>query len=337
MLRFPLMLALFIAPLLSYGSSSDEGAKRPFTIYTSFPVSEMEAYSESFSNYAGLEAGDLRWIQVSESVLMVLLKETQKDLRGDVVFGYSSGFLSAAKGRGFLTPYRPYSLGEAYSQLGDKEGYWSHIYFDLIGFGTDSAVVSLDPAMRPPRSWWDLIKPRWKGRVVMPSPERSESGFRIIATLVGLMGEDRAFEYLRRLDVNIGSYAYSESYMVSDLKSSGGGVVVASSGALSKNKGLIVTYPREGTGLELVGLGILKGTPHLGLAREFLDWALDAGTGALYKSFGPSRFVASDASPLPPEIPLSSSLQYDRWKAETDRPRLLEVWRREVLRKRGIP
>jgi len=335
MLRF--LLIFFTALYLPYGSLADEGVKRPFTIYTSFPVSEMEAYLESFSNYAGLEAGDLRWIQVSESVLMVLLKETQKDLKGDAVFGYSSRFLSAAKSKSFLTPYRPYSRGEAYSQLGDKEGYWSPIYFDLMGFGTDSAVVSLDPAVRPPRSWWDLIKPRWKGRVGMPSPEGSESGFRIIATLVGLMGEERAFEYLRRLDINIRSYAYSEFYMVSDLKSSGGGVVVASSGALSKNKGLIVTYPREGTSLELVGLGILKGTPYLGLAREFLDWALDVGTGALYKSFGPPRFAISDASPLPSEIPFSSSLQYDRWKAEADRPRLLDKWRREVLRERGIP
>ena len=335
MVRVLFILILFVGLIPSYVSAADEAGEeveRTFTIYTGFRVSEMEVYSTSFSTYIGLEAQKLRWIHVSEDVLMVLLRETKGDLKGDVVFGYSAGFLSASKSRGLLTSYRPYSRGETYGRFSDEGGFWSGLYFDLIGFGTDSAMLNEDPTLSPPRSWRDLIKPKWKGRIRMPSPEHSAAGLRIITTLVGLMGEDGAFEYLRRLNLNIRSYAQTESYMVNS-GPGGGGVVIASSKALLKGGGFTLTYPREGTSFELVGLGILKGTPHLGLAQEFVDWALGASAGSLYQSFDSSRYlVPSEGVSFPPKIPLSNSFGYDRVQVGAERTRLLDKWRREVLR-----
>ena len=305
--------------------------ERPFTVYAPFPMDEVQAYLISFSSYTGLERGKLRWVQVSEEVLRVLLRDSVGNFKGDIILGYSSGFLSLAKDTGFLSSYRPYTRVETYERLGDGEGYWSAIYFDLIGFATDPEILAEDATMSPPRSWWDLIKPKWKGRVGMPSPEHSEAGLRIVATLIGLMGEENAFEYLRRLNLNIESYAYTESYLVSGIERDKG-VVIASSATLLSGQGLVVTYPREGSSFEAAGLGILKGTPHLGLAQEFVNWALSERAGALYSSFDSTRIIPSESSHQQAEIPLSTSLSYDRWKIRADRLRLINRWRREVLR-----
>ncbi len=51
---------------------------------------------------------------------------------------------------------------------------------------------------------------------------------------------------------------------------------------------LVLTFPEEGTGFEIGGMGILKGAKHLDAAKKWFDWALTAETQALgpkYKAY----------------------------------------------------
>ncbi len=51
---------------------------------------------------------------------------------------------------------------------------------------------------------------------------------------------------------------------------------------------LVLTFPEEGTGFEIGGMGILKGAKHLDAAKKWFDWALTAEAQALgpkYKAY----------------------------------------------------
>ena len=51
--------------------------------------------------------------------------------------------------------------------------------------------------------------PRFRGEIQVANPNSSGTAYVIIATLVQLMGEDQAFDYMRRLHPNVNSYARS--------------------------------------------------------------------------------------------------------------------------------
>ena len=60
-----------------------------------------------------------------------------------------------------------------------------------------------------PRSWVDLLKPEDNGEIQVANPGSSGMAHTMIATLVQLMGEDKAFECLKSLHKNVSPYTRS--------------------------------------------------------------------------------------------------------------------------------
>src|SRR5205085_10960623 len=65
--------------------------------------------------------------------------------------------------------------------------------------------------MAVPRAWADLLKPEYKGEIQVANPAPSGTAYTMIATLVQLMGEDKAFEYLKGLHRNVSTYTRSRT------------------------------------------------------------------------------------------------------------------------------
>jgi iron(III) transport system substrate-binding protein len=73
----------------------------------------------------------------------------------------------------------------------DKEGYLSSLYSTGYAFIYNTRKIKAEEV---PRSYEDLLHPRWRGRLVM---DREEYDY--FAGLIGIMGESRATQYLKRL------------------------------------------------------------------------------------------------------------------------------------------
>ena len=63
--------------------------------------------------------------------------------------------------------------------------------------------------MPEPKCWADLIKPEFKDEIQVANPNSSGTSYTMLATLVQLMGEDKAFEYLKALHKNVNQYTKS--------------------------------------------------------------------------------------------------------------------------------
>jgi iron(III) transport system substrate-binding protein len=50
---------------------------------------------------------------------------------------------------------------------------------------------------------------------------------------------------------------------------------------IEKGSPLVLTFPEEGTGYEIGGMGIIKGAKHLDAAQKWFDWALEPATQEL--------------------------------------------------------
>ena len=71
-----------------------------------------------------------------------------------------------------------------------------------LGFGFNTELLAKKNLAAP--AWWvDLLKPGYKGEVQVANPNASGTAYVVIATLIQILGEDKAFAYLKGLRANI--------------------------------------------------------------------------------------------------------------------------------------
>ncbi len=54
-----------------------------------------------------------------------------------------------------------------------------------------------------PKCWADLLNPAFKGEIQIAYPNSSGTAYTALASLVQIMGEDQAFDYLKKLNANV--------------------------------------------------------------------------------------------------------------------------------------
>lgn len=93
--------------------------------------------------------------------------------------------------QGILAPYKALARDAIPAGLRDDEGYWAGIYVRQFVLAYNTRLVSQKDA---PRDWWDLLNPRWKGKIGM---DREETEW--YAALAEYWGRDKARKFMRAL------------------------------------------------------------------------------------------------------------------------------------------
>jgi iron(III) transport system substrate-binding protein len=113
---------------------------------------------------------------------------------------------------GLLDAYRPAYIndlhGWAVRQYAMSQNYVGGFYTSAIGFGYNEEVLK-KKNLPPPKCWKDLLNPIYKGEIETSHPASSGTAYTILAGLVQLMGEDAAFDYLKKLNKNVTQYTRS--------------------------------------------------------------------------------------------------------------------------------
>jgi iron(III) transport system substrate-binding protein len=126
--------------------------------------------------------------------------------------------------------------------------------------------------LKAPASWADLADPAWKGKIVIPDPERSSSSYVALYGLQDLMGQE-VFEKLVRNAVVVGttSGAYegvaNGEFAVAVTMEYAAYQYVA--GGLDT---IDLVYPKEGTFLSPEGMALIKGGRNPESARKLYDF-----------------------------------------------------------------
>jgi len=93
---------------------------------------------------------------------------------------------------GLLAPYFSPERKMIPDDLKDKRGMWTSVYVNSIVLGFNSNLMKGQPV---PRSYSDLLLPRWKGRKI--SVDDTYATF--LQGLISVWGKDKALEYLKKL------------------------------------------------------------------------------------------------------------------------------------------
>ena len=255
--------------------------------------------------------------------------------------GTGDPFLQAAE-VGLLEPYRPVYLNDLHGwsvrQYAMSHDMVGGFYTSAIGFGWNTELLK-KKKLPAPKCWADLIKPEYKGEVEISHPASSGTAYTVLAGLVQQMGEDAAFDYLKKLHRNISNYTRSGQAQAPNVAK--GEVAVGITFMVSfepwrHNKYPIETAaPCEGTSYEVGGIALIKGARNPEAAKRYYDWLMSpAGQSAGGRS-NSLQYPANKTFTPDPRIPRLDDVRlikydFEKYGKAAERRRLIERWTKDV-------
>ncbi len=244
---------------------------------------------------------------------------------------------------GLLEAYRPDYLadlhGWAVRQYAMSQNYVGGFYTSAIGFGWNEEVLKKKKLLAP-RCWKDLLDPRYKGEIETSHPASSGTGYTIVAGLVQLMGEDQAFDYLKKLHRNITQYTRSGTAQARSVAKGevaiGVSFIFGFENERVTNKFPVYSAaPCEGTGYEIGGIALVKGSRNREAARHYYDWLMGPQGQQIGARANSLQVPANKTFKPDPRIPALDSVRlvkydFEKYGKASERRRLLERWTREV-------
>ena len=174
----------------------------------------------------------------------------------------------------------------------------------------------------------------------MANPASSGTAYTMIATLVQLMGEDKAFDYLKALHKNVSQYTRSGTGPIKAVARGETAVSISfvHDGPGEKMQGFPVetVTPSEGTGAEIGSMSIIKGARNLDAAKKFYEWALTPQrAGVRRRRQAVPAAVATRRRRVDPHVPDFKKIKfidydYAKYGASAERRRLIARWEKDV-------
>jgi iron(III) transport system substrate-binding protein len=238
--------------------------------YTSLALTSAEKVARLFeTKHPGIKVEVHR--TGSQRILQRVMQELQANIRNaDVVHTSDAGHYVLLKDKKLLAKYTPAGAERFPAGFKDKDGYYYGLRatVNVIAYNTKAV-----PAAEAPRSWKDLLAPRWKGKLVTAHPGYSG----VIATHVLALSQLFGWDYFKALgqqNVMIVQSAVDPAGVVA----SGERPVAANSGeytfyqAKKAGNPVEIVYPKEGVPLVVSPTAITAFAPHPNAARLFTDF-----------------------------------------------------------------
>jgi iron(III) transport system substrate-binding protein len=301
-------------------------------MYSALDTAESQLYIPEFEKDTGIK---VQWVRLSSGEVLARLRAEAKNPQVSIWYGGPSQDHIAGTKVGISLPYKP-SLDWTMQANGhDPEWSWVGFYFGAIGFGSNTEFLKR-AGVAAPTSWQDLLKPAYKGQIAIAFPYTSGTSYTVLAMLVQMMGEDKAFEYWKKLHQNVHHYDKSGSAPVTQAGLGEVGIAVSFSHDIltkgsAKGYPVTMTFPSEGTGYEIGAMSLVKGGPEPELAKKFVDWSLSVRAQSMMQKWfriplNPKAEIAKGAVRAD-QVKL---INFDAVKAGDDRDRLIKRWRSEI-------
>jgi iron(III) transport system substrate-binding protein len=301
-------------------------------MYSALDTAESQLYIPQFEKDTGIK---VQWVRLSSGEVLARLRAEAKNPQVSIWFGGPSQDHIAGKKAGTSAPYKPPLDWTLPPDAHDPEWHWVGYYFGAIGFASNTEFLKR-AGVSAPTSWDDLLQPAFKGQIAIAFPYTSGTSYTVLASLVQMMGEDKAFAYWKKLNQNVHHYDKSGSAPVTQAGLGEVGVAVSFSHDIlakgsAKGYPIAMSFPKEGTGFEIGGMSLVKGGPEPELAKKFIDWALTVRAQNMMQQWfriplNPKAEVAKGAVRAD-QVKL---ITFDAVKAGEERDRLIKRWRSEI-------
>lgn len=230
--------------------------------------------------------------------------------------------------QGLIEPYLPAAASDIPAAYRDAKNLWTAqvVYFTTVGYNTD--LVKADEA---PKSYSDLLDPKWKGKIGWAT-NGTASGVGFVGNVLDQMGETEGMAYLKKLsgqDIRFIKGGGNETLQaVADGEILIGLSIFNHHTLIQKKKGGHVAWVRMEPLLSFPNpIGLLKDAPHPNAGKLLIEFILsEKGQKILRDS---DHVPSSDLVDAPdPEVkhgftvnflsPVRLAQEQDGWKKIVD-------------------
>ena len=314
-------------------------AAEKLTLYCSPQIEWCQIMVQEFEKATGIKVAMTR---KSSGETFAQIKAESRNPKGDVWWGGTGDPHLQAAEEGLTVEYGSPMFGELHDwaqRQSEQSGRRTvGIYAGALGIGYNRKLLA-KYNLPAPTCWEDLTKPVYKGHVQMANPNSSGTAYTTLATIVQLFGEEKGFEFMKKLHKNINQYTKSGSAPIKATArgESTVGITFQHDMVTQVVKGfpIEIVSPCEGTGYEIGSMSIIKGARHLESAKKYYDFALQADVQMMAANAKAYQVPSNASASPPPEAPDLSKIKlidYDfkKYGSSKERRRLLAKWDKEV-------
>ena len=254
-------------------------------VYTALETDQLRAYQEAFNRqHPNIE---IRWTRDSTGIITARLLAERERPVADVIMGVAASSMTVFERENMLQPYAPANLRALNPRFRDADNPPAWIGMNVWGAAICYNTVEKQRLGLPNiESWQDLLRPEFRGRIVMPNPASSGTGFLNVTAWLQMFGEPGGWQFMDRLHENVAVYTHSGSRPCVMAAAGEFPVGIAfefrANALRARGAPIDIIYPREGLGWDLESAAIVRGTPRLEAAQRLLDWVSSREANELF-------------------------------------------------------
>jgi iron(III) transport system substrate-binding protein len=303
-LRWLVTLASLLGALGAGGAAQ---AQKKLVVYTSNESTLNDLVFGAFKKETGIEVEP---VAAGSGVVIRRLQAEKARPLGDIVWGVSRSLLQTNKT--LFEPYVSKNKDATPAEYRDPDDLWIGNNLHLLVILQNTKLV---PADQGPKSWSDLLDPKWKGKIAFTDPANSGSAYATVTMLVDLWGGGdagwkkvgelfRNMKVLNRSSLVFQGVGNGEYPLGVSLEYAG--PMWAAGGAPVK-----VVYPADGTTASMEGVAVIKGGPNTESAKAFVDYVnrKDVREMILKATFRRPTRSDVDLAKLPGDMPPMSAVK----------------------------
>lgn len=317
------------------GSSSGDAAKsanaaqnfkgKKLVMYVSFHEDTAKELSDAFKKKAG---ADVSFIRLPTGEALARIQAEKDSPKADVWLGGTADAHAKAASDGLLSAYKSPNAKMILPQYQDKDGYWYGTYLEAlsVGYNEKRFKEEFEPkGVKAPETLDDLLKPEFKGEVIMPDPRKSGTGNTFISSVLQSMGEEKGWTYLKALKGQVAQFTPS-GFTPAQKTGAGEYLIcvnfVSDQNLVSAKGQKIHSTIYNNSGWTVCPVGLIKGAANADVAKAFIDFVLTKEAGEIMVKS--THGIACNPDVAPPEgmkplkeLPLFK--EYDLIKAGADK------------------
>lgn len=189
-------------------------------------------------------------------------------------------FIQQASQSGLLQPYQSVNYKNVPAIAKAPDGAWATFVNNYFSFAINPEITKTAP-----KTFGDLLHPDFSGKVAYSNPATAGDGMAVIILTSSLMGEDKAFDYLKKLEQSAKFHTKGTGYLDvllsrNEIAFANGDLQMdlddAANGGLSLKPVFLAAAPGEQpTTFQLpYAIGLIKNGPNQAQGKKLIDYLM---------------------------------------------------------------
>jgi len=288
------LIGLGVLSSVALGCGPQAGSGDQLVVASPHRAEIREEFEHAFRRWYHERTGrdvDLVWLDLGGTseifrYVTARFEAGQPSAGVDCIFGGGTDRYIRLADAGLCMPYRlPDELASRFPAtlrgvpLRDEQGRWYGAALSAFGIVYNIPVCGRGK-LTPPRTWADLASPPMNGWVVAGDPRLSGSVHMVYEIILQAHGWDKGFSLLTRLGGGARTFTRDSGAIVRDVntgEAAAGGCIDFYAGSLIAREGrdkIGFVLPAGQTPISADSICLVKGAPHVEVARAFMEFVL---------------------------------------------------------------